>query len=120
MYGQRSSTYLDYEALDVSRRRLIPLLYEGMLENLRRADEQIGTQDVEGKSRSLRKASEIVYELLASLDFEAGGDLAPRLAGLYGYFVTEIAEVGRTLDRQRLASLVTMVSALHGAWDDTR
>jgi flagellar protein FliS len=104
--------------LSAPKERLIPMLYEGILKNLRRADKQIGARDIEGKSESLTKAADIVYELLGTLDFEAGGELAQRLAGLYGYFAKEILDVSRTLDRQRLGALIEMVASLHGAWDE--
>lgn len=119
MYGQqRPTAYLDNEVMSASKERLIPMLYEGILKNLRRADKQIGARDIEGKSESLSKASAIVYELLGTLDYDAGGELAHRLAALYGYFSKEILEVGRTLDRRRLDALVGMVATLHGAWDE--
>ena len=119
MYSRQGPTaYLDNEVLSAPRERLIPMMYEGILKNLRRADKQIGVRDIEGKSQSLQKASAIVYELLATLDFDAGGELAQRLAGLYAFFTREMLEIGRTLDRNRLAHLVEMVSTLHSAWDE--
>jgi flagellar protein FliS len=119
MYGQpRPTAYLDNEVLSASRERLIPMLYDGILKNLRRAGKQIAVRDLEGKSQSLQKASAIVYELLGSLDFEVGGELAQHLAGLYRYFGVEILEISRTLDQKRLERLIDMVARLKGAWDD--
>ena len=117
MYNSRQMAYQDNEVLSASRERLVPLLYEGLLRNLRRAGKQIQAGDIEGKSESLGKASAIVFELLGSLDFEAGGELASRLAGLYGYFAREIGDIGRTLDLKRLDALVQMIDGLHDAWD---
>ena len=118
MYTQRRSTaYQDNEVLSAPRERIIPMLYQGLLKNLRRAGMQIDARDLEGKSESLQKASAIVYELLGSLDFEAGGEIASRLAGLYAYFLREIMEAGRALDRKRLDTLSEMISVLHDAWD---
>jgi flagellar secretion chaperone FliS len=114
----RPSAYQDNEVLTASKERLVLLLYEGLLRSLRRAGMQIGAGDLEGKSRSLQNASSIVYELLGSLDFEAGGDIAKRLSGLYSYFASEILQVGRTLDRRRLEALVDMIDALHEAWGE--
>lgn len=116
MYGH--STYRDNQVLTTSRERLVPLLYQGLLKNLRRAAKEIEAGDLEGKALSLQKASDIVYELLASLDFDAGGELASRLAGLYGYFAREILDIGRSLDPERLGSLIEMVEGLHAAWDE--
>jgi len=117
MYTQGQTAYQDNEVLTASKERLVSLLYEGLLKRLRQAGKQIAAGDIEGKSESLQKASAIVYELLGSLDFEAGGELASRLAGLYGYFAQEIMEIGRTQDVQRLEALTEMIASLHEAWD---
>lgn len=114
---QRHSAYQDNQVLTASKEQLVPMLYQGLLKNLLRAGKQIEAGDLEGKAESLQKASAIVYELLGSLDFDAGGELASRLAGLYGYFAREIMDIGRTLDRTRLDSLVEMIRGLHEAWD---
>ncbi|HEY8469549.1 MAG TPA: flagellar export chaperone FliS [Longimicrobiales bacterium] len=117
MIGQRNaSAYLEAKILSSSREELIPLLYEHLCANLRRAAAQIEAGDIEGKAASLDRASGIIFELLASLDFEAGGDLASRLAALYSFFAREIAEASRTLDRPRLERVIGMVESLHGAW----
>ncbi len=117
MTGQRNaSAYLEAKVMSSSREELVPLLYEHLCANLRRAAAQIEAGDIEGKAASLDRASGIVFELLASLDFEAGGDLASRLAALYSFFATEISNAGRTLDRERLDRVTSMVASLHEAW----
>jgi flagellar protein FliS len=118
MYTQGQTAYQDTEVLTASQERLVSLLYEGLLKRLRQAGKQIAAGDIEGKSQSLQKASAIVYELLSSLDFEAGGELASRLAGLYGYFAQEIMEIGRDQDVDRLEALTEMIASLYEAWDE--
>jgi flagellar secretion chaperone FliS len=117
MRTRRQTAYQDTEVLTSTQERLVPLLYEHLLRSLRQADRQIEAGDIEGRSASLQKASAIVFELLGSLDFEAGGELASRLAGLYGFFAGEIADIGRTRDSERLDALIQMISGLHDAWD---
>jgi len=117
MTGQRNATaYLEAKILSSSREELVPLLYEHLCANLRRAAAQIEAGDIEGKAASLDRATGIVFELLASLDFEAGGDLAARLAALYSFFASEISTASRTMDRQRLDRVTNMVASLHEAW----
>ncbi len=111
-----AARYKEAAILGSSPERLVLLLYEHLLVSLRRAALQIQSRNIEGKAQSLEKASDIVFELLASLDFEAGGELASRLAALYGWFITEIGEVSRTLDRERLERLISIVGTLHEAW----
>src|SRR5690606_26793395 len=99
-----------------SREELVVLLYRHLLANLRRAAKEIAARDIEGKAESLSKAADIVFELLGSLDFEAGGEFASRLASLYEFYLHEIREVGRTLDVDRLEKLIALVAELHEGW----
>ena len=107
---------LEQNVMSRSREWLVPLLYEHLLANLRRAADQIAVRDYEGKAASLEKASTILFELLAMLDFERGGELASRLAALYSYFAGEVGTVGRTLDTALLARLIQMIGSLHESW----
>jgi flagellar protein FliS len=111
-----ATAYQEAKIMSSSREQLVVLLYEHLLANLRRAAVQIERKDVEGRTKSLERASDIVFELLSALDMDAGGELASRLAALYGYFIGEISAVGRTLETQRLERLTALVSTLHGSW----
>jgi flagellar protein FliS len=115
-YTAHTARYLESDVLSRSKEWLVPLLYEHLVASLRRASVQIETGDLEGKAASLEKASAIVLELRGSLDFENGGEIAPRLAALYSYFASEIISVGRTLDTAHLARLIDMASSLHETW----
>lgn len=115
-YGKQTARYNEAKILGSSREQLVVLLYEHLLVHLRRAAIQIHNRDFEGKAASFEKASDILYELLGSLNLEAGGELASRLAALYGWFITEIGDVSRTLDRERLERMIAIVGNLHDAW----
>jgi flagellar secretion chaperone FliS len=113
----RISSYREAEVLGKSKEQLVPFLYQHLLANLRRAAGQIAARDLEGKSASIERAQAILYELLSSLDFDAGGELASRLSALYAFFLGETAEASRTLDTGRLERLIEMVRVLHEAWE---
>lgn len=115
-YAQNAAAYRKTAVTTTSKERLVPLLYEHMLINLKRLDRQIRAKDFEGKAESCGKATEIVYELLSALDFDNGGDIAARLASLYTYFLQEIRSVSRSLDLGRLGQLVEMIEDLHETW----
>jgi len=115
-YDRTVNRYQENAVLTTSREDLIPLLYEHLLVSLRRASRQISDRDIQGKAASVGKAQSILYELLGSLDFEAGEELASRLASLYTYFLKELGEASRALDAKRLDPLIEMVSSLHESW----
>ncbi|MDQ6831010.1 MAG: flagellar export chaperone FliS [Gemmatimonadota bacterium] len=115
--NRTETDYLEREVMSRSPERLVPLMYDHLLANLRRAQSQIESRDLEGKATSLQKASAIISELRATLDFEKGGDLAQRLAALYAYFASELLTVGRSLDTLLLGRIIGMVASLHEAWE---
>ena len=116
MKQTQTSAYRATEVLSLSKEDLILVLYEHLMINLKRSSQQIRAKNIEGKSESLTRASSIVYELLASLDFEIGGDLSSRLASLYAFWAKEISEAGRQMDAARLESLIELVKPLHESW----
>lgn len=115
-YSAYKSKYLENDVVSRPKEWLVPLLYEHLMAHLRRAQAQIQQRDYEGKAASLEKATAIVVELMGALDREKGGELAQRLAALYGYFGSEILAVGRSLDIARLGKMTDMVSSLHESW----
>ena len=115
-YANPSAQYLEAEILNRPKEWLVPLLYEHLLSRLRRADVQLEMGDITGKAESLSKANEIILELATALDRERGGEIADYLGSLYAFFAGEIIEVGRTLDRKRLGTLIPLISGLHDAW----
>ncbi len=116
MKPTQTSPYRATEVLSLSKEDLILVLYEHLMINLKRGSQQIRAKNIEGKSESLTRASSIVYELLASLDFEIGGELSSRLASLYAFWAKEISEAGRQMEAARLESLIELVRPLHESW----
>ncbi len=113
-----SSAYQETEVLSSSPQRLVPVLYAHLLVSLKRGSMYIRKGDIDGKYESLAKAADIISELLAALDFEAGGELATRLASLYGFWLKEITTAGRELDPKRLTRVADMVESLVEAWQE--
>jgi flagellar protein FliS len=97
--------------------RRVVFLYGQVVASLRQAARRIQDGDVEQRTRLLTKAREILAELLCTLDFELGGEIAPNLATLYMWMMDETVAIDRLKDAQRLERLTQMVSELHGAWE---
>ncbi len=115
-YDRTLFAYQEAAVLSRTREQLVPLLYEHLLVSLRRAARHMETGEIEAKAEEVQKATDIICELLSSLDFEAGGDIAPRLASLYTYFLRELGEASRSLDPHRLSPLIEMVATLQESW----
>jgi flagellar secretion chaperone FliS len=112
----QGNRYLENDVMSRAPEWLVPFLYEQLLSSLTRASVQIEVADMEGKAASLSRAASIVGELLASLDPTRGEEMARNLSALYAYFVIEIMNIGRSLDRNALERLTSLVRELHEAW----
>jgi flagellar protein FliS len=116
MYGQRQTAYRDTEVLSSTPERLVPLMYERLLVSLKRGTMHMRDGDVEGKFECLQRSQDLLTELLGSLDFEKGGDIARHLSSLYSFWSREISAAGRAQDAQRLTRVIGMVAELHESW----
>ncbi len=92
-----------------------PEQYELLLAKLAEAEREL-EEGATGRNGYLETASSIVFGLLSSLDFKQGGELAPRLAGIYGYIANELLSVSRTGDAVQLVHLKDIITTLQESW----
>jgi flagellar protein FliS len=109
-YASQAASYRDLEVLSASPDRLLLMLFDGLLVQLERA--RLGTErnNLEMQVTGLTKSRAILGELLATLDFEQGGEIATQLADLYQFMLVELVDVGQRRDvamMRRLSALVT-------------
>ena len=113
-----SSAYQETEVLSSSSERLVPLLYKRLLVSLKRGATFIRKGDIDGKHESLDRAQDILAELLASLDFDAGGEIAEQLSGLYLFWSKEISGASLRLEAEPLDRVGEMVATLYESWEE--
>ncbi|HXE56693.1 MAG TPA: flagellar export chaperone FliS [Gemmatimonadales bacterium] len=109
------SKYQELEVLTMSRERLVVFLYSALHANLAQARALLDG-DVSARTHRILKAQDVLNELLASLDLEAGGELAARLQRIYGWMMVELLEIQARRDAHRLDRVIAMVRELHEAW----
>jgi flagellar secretion chaperone FliS len=108
--------YFDNEVLAASPLKLIEMLYSGALDSIVAARRHMRGKDIASRTRAINKALRLVTELLRCLNFEAGGDLSRKLAGLYGY-VMRLLIAANTLQLEApLAEAEALMATLAGAW----
>jgi flagellar protein FliS len=72
---------------------------------------------IEKINKAVLKAQEIITELMVSLNFEQGGDIAKNLFALYTWFNQELLEANVKQDPQRITVVRNMVNELRSAWN---
>jgi flagellar protein FliS len=88
------------------------MLFDKCVLTVRRAEAAFAAGDVAGRVEHVCKAAEMVGELRASLDFEAGGALSTQLDGLYAWVVGELYAANREAGPARLAPVLRVLAEL--------
>jgi flagellar protein FliS len=102
------------------------MLYDEAIKHLDRGLELLeknssGKKDpgrIEHIGKAILKTQEIITELMVSLDFEQGGDIAKNLFSLYTWFNQELLEANISQDIRRVTIVRNMVNELRGAWGE--
>jgi len=119
-YQQQIDRYLAADIATRSKEWLVPLLYEHLVKHLRRMELAIERKDSALQASAAAKASDILYELLGTLNVEAAPQIARPLASLYAFLVAELLRIGRSRDASALRRVIAIcadgsVPGPHGA-----
>ena len=98
--------------------KLILMLYDGAIRHLNQALQDMDNEHrrYDSISNSLIKAQDIIAELMISLDFERGGEIAKNLFGLYVFMNRRLLDGNIMKDKTPLEEVKTLLIELRGAW----
>ncbi|HWR88593.1 MAG TPA: flagellar export chaperone FliS [Acidiferrobacterales bacterium] len=101
---------------DADPHRLIQLLLESVLVRIASAKEHMQRGDVARKGECISQAISIMDGLRASLNAEAGGEIASNLEDLYVYVSQRLLEANLKNDASRLDEVTRLLGEIKGAW----
>jgi flagellar protein FliS len=108
---------VDSSVASADPHQLILMLFDGALEALRLARSHMEARRIADKGQALGKAISIVQDgLKASVDSDAGGQLAARLASLYDYILMRLLQANLRNDVKALDEVVRLLNDLRSAW----
>lgn len=100
-----------------SPHRLVVMLFDGALLSIAIAQKEMKAGNVAAKSKAISKAIAIVDEgLRASLNREAGGEIAHSLNALYEYIRNRLLQGNLKNDPDLIAEAQQLLGELRGAW----
>ncbi len=114
-----NNPYAHYKRMQVetaSQGRLIIMLYDGALKNLRNAQHCIQHKDINGAHHMLMKTQDIIRELNITLNMNAG-EIAKNLRNLYLYMTQRLIEANVAKDNGKIGEVIDLLSTLKEAWD---
>ena len=90
-----SNPYRQYQKTAVttaSREKILLMLYEGAIRFVKQAKVAMDQKKIAEKGKFISKATAILSELMATLDFKVGGELAVDLENLYVFMIDKLIE----------------------------
>jgi len=112
------NAYRETQIKTANQGQLILMLYDGAIRSIDTAvDSLVHRQHkYDLVNNSIIKAQDIVGELMASLDFERGGDIAKNLFSLYLFMNRQLLDANLRKDDKPLRDVRNMLSTLRDAW----
>ena len=108
--------YQDSAVTTQSKSRLIVLLYDGAIKFMKLAIKELEANNYEAKGRYINKALDIINELNAILDTNAGGEMALNLRKLYGFMTKHLSEANMKRDPQMIREVIRLMEELNQSW----
>lgn len=109
-------TYQTLAVTTTDRGKLLLMLYEGAIKFLRMSKKGLEDKDIAKFCKYLSKAQAIVAELMNTLDFEKGGNVAKELFRLYDFMIFYLTEANIYKDAERLTKVEELLRIIYSAF----
>jgi flagellar secretion chaperone FliS len=118
MYGSRGAQSYKQEAiLTASPEQLLLLMYDGAIRFLKLARMAMEQKDIQTAHNQLNRCQDILAELMSSLNYEAGGDIARNLFRLYDYYLVRLIEANGKQDVTLVDEVLEHLVLLKQTWE---
>lgn len=99
-----------------SPQKLIEMLYEGILRFCARAKVVIRNEDIEQRVYFVKRTTAIFIELINTLNYEKGGEVAHYLSGLYTREIQLLSLANLENNEDRINEVINVTKGLLEAW----
>ncbi len=100
--------------------QLVLMLYDGALNFLEKAltgfeyrDPRLFNQTI---NNNILRAQAIIHEMNASLNMQAGGEVASNFRRLYNYFYRRLTQANRTKQKAPILEIITLLRQMRDSW----
>ena len=108
--------YEQNRILNASPVELVRILYSAALREVGNARRSLDAGDIASRSRQIGKTQAILFELAASVNPAAGGEIGQRLLSLYSYMQERLLEANLGQKDGPLAEVSALLGTLQQAW----
>lgn len=116
--NKQAQSYLEMKVKTASPIQLVVMLYDKAIVCLNTAIDLIDKKSIKFDivNNNIIRAQDIVSELMLSLDFEQGGEIAQNLFAIYDYCMKQMIDGNIKKDSKMLKDVVKILSELRSAW----
>ena len=111
-----ANEYMNNQVMSASRKKLLIMLYDGAIKNLKIAEIAIDEKNIEKTNSNLTKTQAILAELMSSLDFNSGGEIARNLYQLYEYMYNKLVKANINKDKDAVSEVRNFIEELRETW----
>jgi flagellar protein FliS len=115
-YG--ANQYKQMSIKTANRGQILIMLYEAAIQHVKRASLAIEKNDRNAKGVAIGKAHDIINELMNTLDFEAGGQIAKDLERLYQFMTEQLVKANIEHNQKPLEDVSKNLITLLAAWKE--
>lgn len=117
-YRDATAMYKNNQILTASPKRLIELLYEGAIKNIKLAELALDTGDFESVNRYSTKAQSIILELKNALNPTAGGEITEQLNQIYDFMFERLVSANIEKQPEKFELVRKMLEELKTTWNE--
>jgi len=92
------------------------MLYDGCIKFLKHAKAGLESKDIPKFARFLSKAQAIISELMLTLDFERGGEIARDLDRIYDFALFYLTEANLEKNPAKIQRVIELIDTIAGAY----
>jgi len=118
MRSNALNAYAQNAARIESPEKLVQMLFEGVLRFTAQAKKAIEDGDIEKKVYWLNRSIDIFAELINSLNYDKGGEIANYLNGLYSHQIYLLSTANLENSVEPIDTVITVTRGLIDAWKD--
>lgn len=115
-HAYAKQAYQNNQVNTAPQKKLIIMLYDGAIKNLKLSKLAIEEKDIEKTNKYLIKAQDIIMELMTTLNLESGGEVAENLYQLYDYMYTKLIRANIDKDINSIIEVEKYMKELRDTW----
>ncbi len=116
-YANADNAYKNNQIMGAPQKKLIIMLYDGAIRNLKLAKIAMNEKNIEKANNTLIKAQNSILELMSTLNFEAGGEIAKNLHALYQYMYEKTIAANIEKNPDHADEVIKFLEELKEVWE---